>query len=68
MSIIIRKPNYYRKSSTVTFPSESYGICFKEKKCGNIEPQLLGDGLCLACWDLKQYQFNRLVKKTKKVF
>ena len=49
----------------VTLPEESYGVCLKHNRCGNHEPQLLGNGLCLDCWDLKQYQFDRTSKKAK---
>lgn len=49
----------------ITLPTESYGVCLKHNRCGNHEPQLLGNGLCLDCWDLKQYQFDRTSKKAK---
>ena len=57
--------NRKKTSVSVTLPSESYGVCLKHNRCGNHEPLLLGNGLCLDCWDLKQYQFDRTSKKAK---
>tara|TARA_R110000824_G_scaffold118543_2_gene270850 strand:- start:1451 stop:1660 length:210 start_codon:yes stop_codon:yes gene_type:complete len=59
------KPVFAYMFNPVQLPTESYGICAKYKRCGNIEPQILGNGLCLDCWDLKQYQFDRSSKKDK---
>tara|TARA_R110002020_G_scaffold180375_3_gene374755 strand:- start:3206 stop:3424 length:219 start_codon:yes stop_codon:yes gene_type:complete len=59
------KPVYAYMFDAVNIPTESYGVCVRNKKCGNIEPQLLGNGLCLDCWDLKQYQFDRTSKKAR---
>ena len=59
MSAAKGEPVFLYGFAPVNFPVESYEVCYKFKTCGNYDPQILGDGLCIDCWDLKQYQFDR---------
>ena len=35
----------------VELPSQSFGSCFNNRKCGNINVDL-ADGFCVKCWDV----------------
>ena len=42
----------------VELPSQSFGSCFNNRKCGNINVDL-ADGFCVKCWDVgKNKKYN----------
>ena len=47
-----RENHAYEILALLPFPVESFGPCHHAKRCGNWEA-VLGDNLCVNCWDLR---------------
>jgi hypothetical protein len=44
------EPKPFSNWGEASIPVESYGMCKRAKRCGNWNV-LLGDGVCVNCWD-----------------